>query len=84
MYQKPRLFYSSKVTSSPFLILIYKSVLPMYDVGPIPSRSRTWLDEQGAAALQLSESGSRDADDVEPLGDGDGARSDAGEGVAEV
>ena len=35
-------------TSSPFLILIYKLVLPMYDVGPIPSRSRTWLDEQGA------------------------------------
>ena len=28
--------------------------------------------------------GSRDADDVEPLGDGDGARGDACEGVAEV
>ena len=39
---------SNSASSSPFLILIYKSVLPMYDVGPIPSRSRTWLDEQGA------------------------------------
>ena len=28
--------------------------------------------------------GSRDADDVEPIGDGEGARGDAGEGVAEV